>query len=45
MNKLKITILPIIGLGLLAPDTLAFDGFSTTVDGSWDKIKPRIKRN
>lgn len=45
MNKLKITILPIIGLGFLTPNALAFDGFSTTVDGSWDETKPRINRN
>ena len=31
--------------GFLAPDTLAFDGFSTAADGSWDETKPRVKRD
>ena len=31
--------------GFLAPDTLAFDGFSTAADGSWDQTKPRVALN
>ncbi|MBR0176434.1 MAG: hypothetical protein IJQ11_03295 [Bacteroidales bacterium] len=28
--------------GFLAPDTIAFDGYSTAADGSWDETKPRV---
>ncbi len=31
--------------GFLSPDTIAFDGFSTAADGSWDETKPRVNRN
>lgn len=31
--------------GYLAPDTIAFDGYSTAADGSWDETKPRVKRD
>ena len=30
--------------GFLAPDTIAFDGYSTAADGSWDETKPRVPR-